>query len=58
MLQNLVVAYLVMSLPAALLLWTGLVAARRADDKSLASESSGNDRFLESKTESINFYLS
>lgn len=58
MVQIIVVAYLVISLPAALLLWTALVAAKRADDKSPESESSGNDRFFESKTKSINFYSS
>jgi hypothetical protein len=37
MVQLFVAAYLVISLPAALLLWTVLVAAKRANDQSLDS---------------------
>jgi hypothetical protein len=49
-------AYLVISLPVALLLWTVLAVAKRGDDKSLAS--AGDDRSLESKSGSIKFYSS
>jgi hypothetical protein len=49
-----VAAYLVISLPIALLLWTVLAIAKRGDEKSLASL--GDDRRLESKTGSITFY--
>ena len=58
MVQNFVVAYLVISLPVALLLWTVLAVAKRGDDKSLESESLGDNRFRESKTASIKFYSS
>ena len=58
MVQIIVVAYLVISLPAAFLLWTVLSAAKRADNKIAESESLGDDRFFESKTKSIKFYSS
>lgn len=58
MVQTLVIAYLVLSLPAVLLLWTVLVAAKRRANKGLESETSGNDRFFESKSKSINSYSS
>ena len=35
MVQILIVGYLVIGLPAALLLWTALMAAKRGDEKSL-----------------------
>lgn len=56
MVQIFVVAYLVISLPVVLLLWTVLAVAKRGGDKSL--ESSGEGRFLKSKIESIKFYSS
>jgi hypothetical protein len=56
MVQIFVVAYLVISLPAALLLWSVLAAAKRADDKSSEYASLENDQFFESKSELINFY--
>ena len=58
MIQILLAAYLVISIPAAFLLWTVLAAAKRGDDQSLQSESLGDDRFLESKTESIELHSS
>jgi hypothetical protein len=56
MVQIFVVAYLVISLPVALLLWSVLVVAKRADDKSSEYTSFEHDQFFESKSESINFY--
>ena len=56
MVQIFVVAYLVISLPVVLLLWTVLAVANRKDKKS--PESLGEGRFLESKIESIKFYSS
>ena len=56
MVQIFVVAYLVISLPVALLLWTVLAVAKRGGDKS--PESVGEGRFLKSKTKSFKFYSS
>jgi hypothetical protein len=56
MVQIFVVAYLVISLPVALLLWTVMAVAKRAGDTS--RESLGEGQSLESLTESIKLYLS
>jgi hypothetical protein len=55
-----VVAYLVLSLPATLLLWTVLMASKRLDDESqsMKSESSGRNQVFASNTETINFHSS
>jgi len=58
MVEILVVAYLVLSLLATLLIWTVLIASKRLDDESqtMKYESLRSKRFLDSKTEPINFH--
>ena len=58
MVEIIVVAYLVLSLLATLLLWTVLMASKRLDDESqsMKSESLGQNRFFDSTTEPINFH--
>ena len=60
MVQIIVVAYLVLSLLATLLLWAVLMASKRLDDErqSMKSESLGHNRFFDSTTEPINFHSS
>ena len=60
MIEFLVVTYLIFSLPATLLIWTALVASKRLDEESqgMKHKSLGNNRFFDSKTESINLHLS
>jgi len=57
MIEFLVVTYLVLSLPATVLIWTALIASKRLDDASqgMKYESLGHNRFFDSKTESISF---
>ncbi len=57
MVEILVVAYLVLSLLATLLIWTALIASKRLDDESqsMKYESLGHNRFFDSKTEPIIF---
>jgi hypothetical protein len=58
MVEILVVAYLVLSLLATLLIWTVLIASKRLDDESkdMKHKSFGHNRFIDSKTERINFH--
>lgn len=58
MVEILVVAYLVLSLLVTLLIWTVLIASKRLDDESqtMKHESLRSNRFLDSKTEPINFH--
>jgi len=58
MVEILVVAYLVLSLLVTLLIWTVLIASKRLDDESqtMKYESLRSNRFLDSKTEPINFH--
>ena len=58
MVQIFLVAYLVISLPAALLLWTALVAAKGGDENSPEVETLETARLFESKKESIDSYSS
>lgn len=58
MAQIFVAAYLVISLPVALLLWTVLAVAKRGAPESPESETPRNDRFFKRKAESINFHSS
>jgi hypothetical protein len=60
MIEFLVAIYLILSLPATLLIWTALVASRRVDDKSqsIQYKSLEHSRFFNSKTKSINLHLS
>ena len=60
MVEVFVVVYLVISLPAAFLLWTALRSSKRLDDESQSMElkSLGNAEFFEAKTESIDLHLS
>jgi hypothetical protein len=60
MVEFLVVTYLILSLPATLLIWSALVASKRIDDESqgMKSKSLGHDRFFDSKTKPINLHLS
>ena len=58
MVEILVVAYLVLSLLATLLIWTVLIASKRLDDESqsMKYESLRSKRFFDSKTEPISFH--
>ena len=60
MVEILVVAFLVLSLLATLLIWTVLIASKRLDDESqsmeLKYESLGSKRFFDSKTDRINLH--
>ena len=60
MIEILVVAYLVLSLPATLLIWTALVASKRLDDEgqSMKYKYFEHNRFFDSKTKPINLHLS
>ena len=60
MVEILVVAYLVLSLPATLLIWTAMIASKRLDDEDqgMKYKSLGHNRFLDSKTEPISFHSS
>jgi hypothetical protein len=55
MVEFLVVAYLVLSLPATFLIWTALIASKRLEDESqgMKYESLRHNRFFDSKTEPI-----
>jgi hypothetical protein len=60
MVEFLVVTYMVLSLPATLLIWTALIASKRLDDESesMKYKALGHNRFLDSKTEPISFHSS
>lgn len=60
MVEILVVAYLVLSLPATLLIWTTLVASKRLEDESqsMNHKSLKHHRFFDSKTKPVNLHPS
>jgi hypothetical protein len=59
MVEFLVVTFLMLSLPATLLIWTALVASKRLDEESqgIKYKSLEHNRFFDSKTKSINLHL-